>query len=248
MGKNLPHLTKNRLIQYACEALGLGVFMFSAGLFDILIDHPDFPVRSLIGSPTVRRFLIGLSMGLTALFIIFSPFGQKSKAHINPSVTLTFWRLKRISGFDAIFYIISQFIGGSLGLCLISLLLPQSIKHPVINYIVTIPSKSGKMLAFFAEFLISFILMSTVLWTNKHRKLSKYTPYFTATLITLFITFEAPFSGMSMNPARTFSSAIVANIWTDFWIYCTAPILGMFLAAEVYRTKDGLLRIFRFKS
>ncbi|MES2516893.1 MAG: aquaporin [Bacteroidota bacterium] len=238
MGKNLPQLTKNRLIKYACEALGLGVFMFSAGLFDILIDHPDFPIRSLIESPIIRRFLIGLSMGLTALFIIFSPFGQKSKAHINPSVTLTFWRLNRIKGFDAIFYIIFQFIGGALGLFLISLLFPQSIEHPVINYIVTIPSKSGKILAFFTEFLISFVLMLTVLWTNKNHKLSKYAPYFTATLITLFITFEAPFSGMSMNPARTFSSAIVANIWTGFWIYCTAPILGMLLAGEIYLKKD----------
>lgn len=244
MGENLPHLTKNRLIKYACEALGLGVFMFSAGLFDILIDHPDFPVRPLVESSIIRRFLIGLSMGLTALFIVFSSFGQKSKAHINPSVTLIFWRLKRIKGFDAVFYIIFQFIGGTLGLLLISLLFPQSIKHPVINYIVTIPSKSGKMIAFFAEFLISFVLMSTVLWTNKHPKLSKYTPYFTAVLITLFITFEAPFSGMSMNPARTFSSAIVANIWTGFWIYCTAPILGMFLAGEIYKAKDDFLTTF----
>ena len=245
MSKNLPHLTKDRLVTYVCEALGLGVFMFSAGLFDILIDHPDSPVRALIESSIIRRFLIGLSMGLTALFIIFSPFGQKSKAHINPSVTLTFWRLKRIKGFDALFYIIFQFMGGSLGLFLISLLFPQSIKHPVINYIITIPSKSEVILAFFAEFLISFILMSTVLWTNKHHKLSKYTPYFTATLITLFITFEAPFSGMSMNPARTFSSAIVANVWTSFWIYCTAPILGMFLAGEIYKAKDDLPSLFR---
>ena len=113
--------------------------------------------------------------------------------------------------------------------------------YPVINYIVTIPSSLGKMVAFFAEFLISFMLMSTVLWTNKHPKLSKFTPYFTATLITLFITFEAPFSGMSMNPARTFASAIVSNVWTGFWIYCTAPIFGMFLAGEIYRFKDSLL-------
>ncbi len=245
MGKNLPHFTKNRLIKYACEALGLGIFMFSAGLFDVLIDHPDFPVRHLISSAIMRRFLIGLSMGLTALGIIFSPFGKKSKAHINPAVTLTFWRLNRIKGFDAVFCIISQFIGGSMGLFLISLILPQSIKHPVINYIVTIPSKLGEMVAFFAEFLISFILMSTILWTNKHRKWSKFTPYFTAILITIFITFEAPFSGMSMNPARTFSSAIVSNIWTGFWIYCTAPILGMFLAGEIYIAKDDLLMIFR---
>lgn len=152
MPENLPRLTKNRLIKYACEALGLGIFMFSAGLFDILIDHPDFRIRSLIESSIIRRFLIGLSMGLTALFIIFSPFGQKSKAHINPSVTLIFWRLRQIKGFDAIFYVVFQFIGGALGMILISLLLPQSIKHPVINYIVTIPSSLGKWSLFLLNF------------------------------------------------------------------------------------------------
>lgn len=37
-----------------------------------------------------------------------------------------------------------------------------------------------------------------------------------------------------MNPARSLASAIPSGIWTDIWIYITAPILGMFLGAEIY--------------
>lgn len=223
-----------KLKLYLSEALGLGIFMFSAGFFSILIEHPDFFIRELISIDIIRRFLIGLTMGLTALFIIHSPFGKKSGAHINPAVTLTFLRLNRISKKDAFFYILFQFLGGALGLYLLSILMPASIKHPLINYIVTIPGKEGLGIAFVLEFIISFFLILTVLVTGDNTKLSNYTSYFVATLITLYITFEAPYSGMSMNPARTFSSSIVANVWTDFWIYCTAPILAMLTAGELW--------------
>ena len=223
-----------KLKVYLSEALGLGVFMFSAGFFCILIDHPDFYVREIIPSDSIRRFLIGLSMGLTALFIIHSPFGKKSGAHINPAFTLTLMRLKRLSAKDSFFYILFQFLGGSAGLYLISLLMPESIRHPLINYIVTVPGKQGLSVAFILEFIISFFLMMTVLVTSAHPKLSVYTSFFVATLITLYITVEAPYSGMSMNPARTFSSAIVANVWTDFWIYCLSPVVAMLTAGEIW--------------
>ncbi|MFM9835678.1 MAG: aquaporin, partial [Methylophilaceae bacterium] len=62
---------------------------------------------------------------------------------------------------------------------------------------------------------------------------------FVGALITLYITFEAPISGMSMNPARTFGSALPAGIWTDIWIYFIAPPIGMLLAAETYLFLKG---------
>ena len=227
-------MPKLKLDLYCYEALGLGIFMFSAGFFDTLIDHPGLPVRQAIVSAMLRRFLIGLSMGGTALFIIFSRFGVRSGAHINPAVTITYFRLGRISILDAIFYCLFQFAGGSAGLWLISLLMPTYISHPTINYIVTVPGKEGNLVAFISEFCISFFLISTVLFTGSHKKLKNLTPFLVAMLITLFITFEAPFSGMSMNPARTFSSAIVSNIWTAVWIYFIAPVFAMLCAAQVY--------------
>lgn len=50
----------------------------------------------------------------------------------------------------------------------------------------------------------------------------------------MFITFETPLSGMSMNPARTFASALYASYWHALWIYFIAPTFGMLLAAEVF--------------
>ena len=58
-------------------------------------------------------------------------------------------------------------------------------------------------------------------------------------LLVLYITFEAPVSGMSMNPARTVGSAVVANVWTGWWLYFIAPAVGMLLAAEAYLWTKG---------
>jgi aquaporin Z len=201
--------------------------MFSATFFDMLIDYPNLFIHQHISSDIVRRFLIGLMMGLTALFIFNAPFGKKSGAYINPVVTIVRYRLGNIKLVDSIFYILFQFIGGAIGVYLAYRLFPHLISDPTINYIVTVPGKAGIGVAFVLEFLISFILIIIVLSTEKNKQLSKYTSYFVALLITTYITFEAPYSGMSMNPARTFASAIIAHQWKGFWIYCTAPLLGM---------------------
>jgi aquaporin Z len=230
------HTVKKNFVLYCCEALGLGMFMFCAGLADVVIDHPDLPIHSRIHSALLRRFLIGLLMGVTALYILNSPFGKKSGAHINPSVTIVQYRLGNIDKINSIFYILFQFLGGSLGMFFIYLIIPRYIKFPTINYIVTQPFNTTSVIAFICEFSISFILIVTVLYSNTNKKLSKLTAYFVAVLITVFITFEAPFTGMSMNPARTFSSAIVSGEWKDFWLYCIAPPLGM-ICGELFVSK-----------
>ena len=62
---------------------------------------------------------------------------------------------------------------------------------------------------------------------------------FAGVLIALYVLFEAPISGMSMNPARTLGSALPSHIFNSLWIYFTAPPLGMWAAAEAYRSVKG---------
>src|SRR5262249_6175269 len=88
--------------EYMMEASLLGAFMISACLFGALYEFPHSPVRIAIASQLLRRVLMGVSMGLTAIAIIYSPWGRQSGAHINPSVTVTFLRLGKIKTWDAI--------------------------------------------------------------------------------------------------------------------------------------------------
>ena len=109
--------------EYLMEAGLLGAFMVSACLFGVLYEFPHSPVRQAISSAFLRRVLMGASMGLTAIAIIYSPWGKQSGAHINPSVTFTFFRLGKIKSQDAIFYIGAQFVGSSLVAALFSILI-----------------------------------------------------------------------------------------------------------------------------
>jgi len=101
--------------EYLMEAAGLGIFMLAACTFATLLEHPASPVRQAISDPILRRLLIGLAMGLTAISLIYSPWGKQSGAHLNPSLTLTFWRLGKVASWDALLYIAAQFVGGMLG-------------------------------------------------------------------------------------------------------------------------------------
>jgi aquaporin Z len=222
------------LKKYFDEARGLGLFMISAAFFDALFQYPGSPLRHLIASAFLRRFLVGLAMGLTALYIFTSKFGRQSGAYINPAVTLVRYRLGDIKLVDAIGYTIFQLIGGSLGVYLVVLIFPLWMKHPDVNYIIIVPGKAGITVAFILEFLISFLLIAVVLFMGIKKKWDQYTPYVVSAMITLFITFEAPYSGMSMNPARTFASAIVAGEWKSFWLYCIAPVMGMLKGEYFY--------------
>jgi aquaporin Z len=99
-------------------------------------------------------------------------------------------------------------------------------------------------IAFLTELLISLGLMLTVLITSNIRNLNRFTGLFAGLLVATYISVLAPLSGMSMNPARSFASALPAHMWMGLWIYFTAPILGMLSAAEMYIRWKGLQNVF----
>jgi len=186
---------------------------------------------------------MGLAMGTTAIALIYSPLGKRSGAHLNPATTFTFFRLKKIEPIDAAFYTLFQFAGGITGVMLARVAFGERLAHPSVNYVVTRPGRYGELWAFVAEALIAFILMSAILWVSNTRALNRYTGVVAGALIMVYISIEAPISGMSMNPARTLGSALAARVWTGIWIYFTAPLLGMLLAAEVYVRLRGTDRV-----
>ncbi|MEZ5429390.1 MAG: aquaporin [Pyrinomonadaceae bacterium] len=228
--------------EYLMEAWGLGVFMISACVFGVILFHPDAPLSGL--SLFWRNLLMGLAMGLTAVGIFCSPWGKRSGAHINPAVTLTFLRLRKIVPWDAFFYIAAQFAGGVGGVLLSWLILGDLLEDAGVNFVVTVPGKTGAGAGFAAEVIISFLMMTMVLFTANSLRLSRFTPFFAGFLVAFYITFENPFSGMSMNPARSFGSSVVAGVWTGWWIYFIAPPLAMLAASEVYLRARGLKKVY----
>jgi len=221
--------------EYLIEACCLGVFMISAGAFTALLEHPDCPVRHAIPNDFLRLALNGLAMGLTAIAIIYSPWGARSGAHMNPAVTWTFFRLGKVRPWDALFYPVFQTLGGIAGVLLVKFALGPIFTEAPVNYVVTVPGKAGIIAALLAEVVISCGMMLMVLFMTNTKQLARFTGFVGGTLVFLYITFEAPLSGMSLNPARTVASALPSGNWTAGWIYFVAPIGGMLLAVEFYR-------------
>ena len=225
--------------EYLMEAAELGIFMISACGFGVLLEYSGSPIRQTIHEPFVRRMLMGLAMGLTAIAIIYSPWGKQSGAHFNPAVTLTFFRLGKVAKWDAFFYVIAQFLGGAAGVLVALALLGDLIADPSVNYVATLPGVRGMPVAFFAELAITFVLMTVILHVSNTGRFAKFTGLFAGALVAIYITFESPLSGMSMNPARTLGSALPGQIWQSLWIYFTAPPLGMLLASQLYLRQPG---------
>ncbi|NEQ53328.1 MAG: aquaporin family protein [Leptolyngbya sp. SIO3F4] len=219
--------------EYLMEGAELGIFMILAGAFATLLYAPTSPVVSLLPG-TFRNVLMGLAMGGSAIAIIYSPWGKRSGAHFNPAVTLAFYRLGKLAAWDAFFYVLAQFIGGLLGIFLAAIVLGEAFTTVPVNYIVTIPGIWNWPGALLTEALLAFSLMMMVLVVSNNSRLHQLTGVFAGILVALFVTFAAPISGMSINPARTFASALPAQVWNAFWIYYFVPPLAMLLAAELY--------------
>src|SRR5207249_2192523 len=93
-----------------------------------------------------------------------------------------------------------------------------------VKYVATVPGPGGPLVAFAAEFTISFLLISIVLNVSNSRRFTRFTPWVAGFMVATFISVESPLSGMSMNPARTVGSAFTSGIWTAIWVYFLAPV------------------------
>ena len=232
------HALKNHWRDYLLEAGGLMAFMLGAGAFGTLFLYPDSAVSQAIPSDLLKRAGLGLCMGLVT-FTIVSVIGGRTGAHINPAVTWSFWRQGKIGGWDATFYTAAQFAGAIAAPTILLALIGDPFTHEKVEYATSQPGPAGDLAAFAAEFGMSFVLMLSILIVLDIERIAKWLPAIVGALIALYITVAAPISGMSLNPARTFGSALTAGQWSGLWIYFTAPPLAMLLAVELYLAARG---------
>jgi aquaporin Z len=155
---------------------------------------------------------------------------ETSGGHFNPIVSLAMFLDRRLGAREVVPYWIAQFVGAVLaGLAL--LLMSSS---GTVALAATVPGSHGVRGAFFAEIFCSAIFVIVILAVTKSEA-SRSTVYVAIVLSLLAIHFAiVPFSGSSVNPARSFGTALIGNRWTDFWIYIIAPPLGAILGWLIY--------------
>jgi aquaporin Z len=207
--------------------------MVSAAFFTTILEYPRSALHRGIPNDFLRLCLIAVAMGATATILIYSPMGKRSGAHMNPAITLAFLRLGKINKYDAFYYVIFQTLGGIVFVFLMVALMGEPLKAKPVNYVITEPGKYGVMPAFITEIIIAFGMMTMVLITSQSPKTSRFTGAFAGFFVTGYVILSGPISGFGMNPARSIASAVPAMQFPSFWIYLTAPFIGMFGAAEL---------------
>jgi aquaporin Z len=230
--------------EYLMESSGLGVLMLCICLFGTALYSNASPMARFHLSGRENSAFMGLGVAATTWFIIRSPFGRRSGAHFNPAITLTYLWLGRIHRWDALCYIAAQFSGALAGVFVARQFLGVSLAAEPVRYVVTVPGSYGRATAFVAEFLLSALLMGVVLFATNHRTLARFSPLLVAAVTVLYFAICSSISGFSVNPARTFSSAVFAWIWWGIWIYFIAPCLGMLAVAYAYIRTFGSNRVY----
>jgi aquaporin Z len=230
--------------EYFMEAAELCVLMFSICIFGTLIYSSASPLRSVPLSGTTKGFLMGIATAITTILIIRSHFGRRTGAHFNPSITLAYFYLGRIHRWDTLYYVIFQFAGALTGVFAAYQILGEHLSASPVRYVTTTPGAYGSLLAFVAEFILAGLLMVLVLFSTNHRSLARFSPFIVAMVTVFYYGLCSSLSGFSVNPARSFSSAIFAWVWHGIWIYFLAPSLGMLAAASIYIRSEGRQKVY----
>ena len=180
-----------------------------------------------------RRLLTGFLFGTVGAAIAFSPIGRMSGAHINPAVTFAFWLEGKLRWRDAGFYVVAQMIGGALGA--IALFVWGKIGASD-AWGASVPLNGVPVLLPIAgEVICTFLLVLLIFVFAAHKTTQPFTPLINPPLFAILTWLEAPLSGASANPARSFGPELAASLWEGWWIYWIGPCLGAGLAVLVLR-------------
>jgi aquaporin Z len=205
--------------KYAAELLGTFVLVFGGTTAIVAFTGSD-----------VRLVGIALAFGLALLAGLYA-FGEVSGGHYNPAVSLAMFLDGRLSSADLVRYWGAQFAGGILA----ALVLAIATSRLAVKTTATVPGIDGSGTAFLIEFIFTAIFVSVILQASVSGQ------YGGSALLAIPLALVAvhlaaiPFSGASVNPARTFGPDLVGNIWTGLWIYLIAPPLGAVVAVAIHR-------------
>ncbi len=179
--------------------------------------------------------LISFAHGAVIGLMVYA-FGHISGAHINPAVTIPMILTKKIDVKNGAGYIMSQLVGGIVAAFTLVAILPelgakvnfgtQGGPSDLINNSVS----SG----LFLEMIFTFFLVMVIFMTAVHKKAAAgWAGFSIGGMIFLLHLVGVPLTGASMNPARTFGTALASGFWEFHWIYWVGPIVGGIIAGLI---------------
>jgi aquaporin Z len=205
--------------RYGAELLGTFVLVFVGTTSIVAAGAEQAPVL----------IVAALAFGLALLAGLYA-FGEVSGGHFNPAVSLAMFLDRRLNSADLAGYWLSQFLGGILA----ALVLLIATSQDDVGSTATVPGALGSGTAFVIELVMTTIFVLVILQASVSERFGGSALLaIPLTLVTVHLA-AIPFSGSSVNPARTFGPDLIGGEWDGFWIYIIAPPLGAALAWIVH--------------
>lgn len=180
---------------------------------------------------------IAVAHGL-AYSIAVTAIGHVSGGHINPAVTIGFWVTKKMGTMEALSYWVAQLAGGIAAAYLLRMLVPEDIWRPV--WLGTpllardFSAANGIILEAVMTFFLVFVVFATA--ADERGAFAKITGFAIGLTVAMDILVGGPFTGASMNPARSLGPALAARAWSHHGVYWVGPLLGGALAGALYHS------------
>ena len=180
---------------------------------------------------------VSLAFGLSVLAMVYA-IGPISGCHINPAITFAMWINKKISGKDAIFYVIFQLIGGFIGAGILALIAGHA-DGLAVNAVDPYGKGFTVTAAVVCEVVMTFIFLMVIFGATDDKAPAGFAGIAIGLSLTLIHLVSIPVTNTSVNPARSIAVAVLdcnahAGL-TDLWIFILAPLVGAGIAAFCWR-------------
>lgn len=177
---------------------------------------------------------IAVAHGL-AIATMVAATAKISGGHINPAVTFAAVVTGRMKLAVGLIYVAAQLIGAVLGALLLDLVVVDSVAGNLGAHGLNDAALEGAGAGMVVEIILTFVLVFTVFATAMDpKRATSWAPMAIGLAILIDHFVGVPLTGASMNPARSFGPALVANEWDDHWVYWLGPLIGGAGAGLIY--------------
>jgi MIP family channel proteins len=221
--------------------LGAGAVVAVGGILPLELEELTPDVSAILGIG--QLVAIALAHGF-AIAVLVAAIARISGGHINPAVTFAAVITGRMKAGPGVLYVAAQLAGAVVGALLLDAVLASDVEGNLGAHALNDSALSGDLAGLVVEIILTFVLVFTVFAVAMDpRGPSNLAPIAIGLAVLIDHFVGVPLTGASMNPARSFGPALVANEWDDHWVYWIGPLAGAAIAAVlyyfVYLTRDG---------
>lgn len=180
--------------------------------------------------------LIAFAFGLSIVAMAYS-IGNVSGCHINPAVSFGMLVAGKMEMKDFIGYVAAQFIGGLAGAGVLSVFFgsTSSLGQNGFGSASALGTSAG--VAFLVEVVLTFVFVLLILGVTSKVENTSVVGLVIGLTLTLIHILGIPFTGTSVNPARSFGPALFVGgtALSQVWLFILAPLVGAGIAALVHK-------------